>query len=71
MRTPSLFSGYVNRPDLTAQVLEDGWLNTQDLAYFATRTAACVLGRCDGTINKGGNLFHLNECEGRSTAWTR
>lgn len=34
VRTPSLFSGYVNRPDLTAQVLEDGWLNTQDLAYF-------------------------------------
>lgn len=63
VRTPSLFSGYVNRPDLTAQVLEDGWLNTQDLAYFDEDRCVHVLGRCDGTINKGGNLFHLNECE--------
>ncbi|HCW0153401.1 TPA: AMP-binding protein, partial [Pseudomonas aeruginosa] len=62
VRTPSLFSGYVNRPDLTAQVLEDGWLNTQDLAYFDEDRCVHVLGRCDGTINKGGNLFHLNEC---------
>ncbi len=63
VRTPSLFSGYVNQPELTAQVMQDGWLDTQDLAFFDERGGYHVAGRADNTINKGGNLFHLNECE--------
>ena len=63
VKTPSLFSGYVNQPALTAQVVQDGWLDTQDIAYFDEQGGFYVLGRADGTVNKGGNLFHLNECE--------
>ncbi|MBS0972849.1 class I adenylate-forming enzyme family protein [Serratia rubidaea] len=63
VKTPSLFSGYINQPALTAQVLQDGWLDTQDVAFFDAQGGVHVLGRADGTINKGGNLFHLNECE--------
>ncbi|MDC9605578.1 ANL family adenylate-forming protein [Xenorhabdus griffiniae] len=63
VKTPSLFSGYVNQPELTAQMVHDGWLDTQDIAYFDEQGGFYVLGRVDGTVNKGGNLFHLNECE--------
>ncbi|CAM4050125.1 4-chlorobenzoate--CoA ligase [Serratia silvae] len=38
-------------------------MDTQDIAFFDERGGFHVLGRADNTINKGGNLFHLNECE--------
>ncbi|MDC9581605.1 fatty acid--CoA ligase family protein [Xenorhabdus sp. PR6a] len=63
VRTPSLFSGYVNQPALTSQVVRDGWLDTQDIAFFDKQKGFYVVGRVDGTVNKGGNLFHLSECE--------
>ncbi|ALK32378.1 class I adenylate-forming enzyme family protein [Burkholderia plantarii] len=63
VRTPSLFEGYVNNAELTASLVDDGWLDTRDLAYFDTERCYYIVGRCDGTINKGGNLFHLVECD--------
>lgn len=59
----SLFFGYVNCFDLIVQVFEDGWLNIQDFVYFDEDCCVYVFGCCDGIINKGGNLFYLNECE--------
>jgi len=63
VKTASLFDGYVNNPQLTAEVVRDGWLDTRDLAYFDADGCCYIVGRCDGTINKGGNLFHLVECD--------
>ncbi|MEO9386665.1 class I adenylate-forming enzyme family protein [Chromobacterium phragmitis] len=63
VKTASLFEGYVNNPGLTAAVVSDGWLDTRDLAYFDADGCCYIVGRCDGTINKGGNLFHLVECD--------
>ncbi|MBO1417989.1 AMP-binding protein, partial [Streptomyces sp. FH025] len=34
VRSASLMAGYWKQPDLTAQVLQDGWLNTGDVGYF-------------------------------------
>lgn len=63
VKTPSLFSGYHQQPALTASLVDNGWLDTQDIAWFDSDGGYHVLGRADSTINKGGNLFHLNECE--------
>jgi long-chain acyl-CoA synthetase len=63
VKTDSLFSGYLHNIELTKEVVQDGWLDTRDLAYFDENKCANLVGRVDGTINKGGNLFHLAECE--------
>ncbi|WP_231748832.1 AMP-binding protein [Mycobacterium sp. M26] len=34
VRAPSVMPGYFNRPDLTAQVLADGWLDGGDLGFI-------------------------------------
>ncbi len=49
VRSDSMLTGYVNRPDLTAQVLVDGWYRTSDLG-FSHKREIYVLGRKDDTI---------------------
>jgi long-chain acyl-CoA synthetase len=42
--------GYYKRPDLTEQVLKDGWLNTGDVAIFTHSGELKILGRTKETI---------------------
>lgn len=58
VRGPSLMCGYLNRPDLTAEVLsEDRWLNTGDLGYELDGQLF-ITGRCkDLIIINGRNIW--------------
>jgi o-succinylbenzoate---CoA ligase len=51
---PVLFSGYRNRPDLTAAVLDDGWFVTSDVGHLVADGRLTVRGRADEMINTGG-----------------
>jgi len=51
---PVLFDGYAGAPDLTAQVLRDGWLLTSDLGELDHDGRLVVLGRSDDVVVSGG-----------------
>ena len=51
---PVLFDGYEGRPDLTAEVLRDGRLVTQDLGRVEPDGRLRVLGRVDDVVVSGG-----------------
>ena len=53
LRGPMLMSGYRCRPDLTATVLRDGWLRTEDVGSWDGRMLR-VHGRADDVIVTGG-----------------
>ncbi|MDQ3615617.1 MAG: AMP-binding protein [Actinomycetota bacterium] len=51
---PVLFDGYDGRPDLTSQVLKDGWFLTSDFGRLDDDGRLQVLGRMDDVVISGG-----------------
>jgi O-succinylbenzoic acid--CoA ligase len=64
----SLFSGYRLRPDLTEEVLMDGWFRTQDRGSWDGRRLV-VLGRCDDIVITGGHKVDLAEVDRCVQGW--
>lgn len=54
VQTPALMRGYLDRPDLTAQVVSNGWFSTGDIGFIDTRGWLYLKGRERDEINKGG-----------------
>lgn len=52
--SPSLMSGYLERPDLTAEVMEGGWFRTGDLGRVDEDGTAYLSGRLKNEINRAG-----------------
>lgn len=51
---PTLFTGYVDAPAATAEVLADGWFLTSDAGRFDDDGRLVVIGRLDDVIVTGG-----------------
>lgn len=51
---PTLFSGYVDDPQLTAETLVDGWYLTSDAGRIDEDGRLAVLGRVDDVVVSGG-----------------
>jgi fatty-acyl-CoA synthase len=64
--SPTLFSGYRGRPDLTRAVLRDGWYATGDLGYI-TDGQLYVCGRADDLIIVDGKNVYPQDVEACAT----
>jgi acyl-CoA synthetase (AMP-forming)/AMP-acid ligase II len=54
IQSPSIMSGYLDRPDLTAAVLHDGWYHTGDRGRVDESGRIWLLGRIKDEINRAG-----------------
>jgi len=62
--TPTLFQGYLNRPELTAEaVTPDGYYRTGDLARIDADGYLKITGRFKDVINRGGEKVPVVEVE--------
>jgi 3-phosphoshikimate 1-carboxyvinyltransferase len=64
LRSPTVFRGYLDRPDLTAQAFtDDGWYRTGDLATIDAAGFLRITGRVKDVINRGGEKIPVAEIE--------
>lgn len=63
VRTPYVMAGYLNRPDLTAQVLRDGWLRTGDVGSLDADGFLTLLGRATDAVDIAGHRAYFSEIE--------
>jgi malonyl-CoA/methylmalonyl-CoA synthetase len=64
VRGPNLFSGYLNRPDATAEVMRNGWFLTGDMATRDSDGRITIVGRrATDLIKSGGFKIGAGEVE--------
>jgi malonyl-CoA/methylmalonyl-CoA synthetase len=64
VRSPGMFTGYLNRPDATAEALRDGWFHTGDLATRDPDGSLRIVGRrATDLIKSGGFKIGAGEIE--------
>ncbi|MFI5799459.1 3-phosphoshikimate 1-carboxyvinyltransferase [Streptomyces sp. NPDC051677] len=64
IRSPTVFSGYLDRPDLTAEAFtRDDWYRTGDLAVIDENGFVRITGRVKDVINRGGEKVPVAEVE--------
>lgn len=61
--TPMMMAGYRDRPDATAEVLQDGWYQTGDLARMGEDGFITVVDRAKDMIISGGENVYSAEVE--------
>ncbi|QJU56056.1 AMP-binding protein [Herbiconiux sp. SALV-R1] len=64
LHSPTMFAGYLDRPDLTAEVFTaDGWYRTGDLAVLDEHGYLHITGRVKDVVNRGGEKVPVVEIE--------
>ena len=63
MRGPVVMKGYWNRPDATADTLQDGWLKTGDMGTMDEEGYFCIVDRKKEMIIRGGFNIYPRELE--------
>jgi acyl-[acyl-carrier-protein]-phospholipid O-acyltransferase/long-chain-fatty-acid--[acyl-carrier-protein] ligase len=56
LRGPNIFQGYLNAPEKTAEVLQDGWLKTGDIGRFDEDGFLFIEGRLSRFSKIGGEM---------------
>ena len=63
INSPTCMTEYVDRPEDTAAVLENGWFKTGDLARITRDGLVCIVGRKKEIILRGGYTIAAGEIE--------
>jgi oxalate---CoA ligase len=63
VRTPSLMSGYLDRPELDEAVLGDGWYHSGDIGHIDSQGVLRMTGRSSQVINRAGMKIHPEELD--------
>ncbi len=63
VRSPFMMSGYLDDPELTAEVLTEGWLRTQDLASFDEHGRLHLRGRTRDVIIVNAQTYYASAIE--------
>jgi oxalate---CoA ligase len=63
VNTPALMKGYLDRPDLTAEVVSQGWFLTGDIGLVDERGHLYLRGREREEINKGGMKIYPGDID--------
>jgi fatty-acyl-CoA synthase len=68
VRGPLVMAGYLKQPELTAEVLRNGWLHTGDMAYRDERGFFFIVDRKKDMVISGGFNVYPKEVEDVLTA---
>jgi acyl-CoA synthetase (AMP-forming)/AMP-acid ligase II len=60
---PNIVKGYWNRPEATAEVFQDGWVKTGDLAMLDDEGFCTILDRAHDMLIRGGENIYCAEVE--------
>ncbi|PLS18559.1 4-chlorobenzoate--CoA ligase [Bacillus sp. M6-12] len=63
MRSPEVFTGYLNKPDKTNEKVKNGWYYTGDSCLLTEDGHYSITGRVDDMIISGGENIHPPEVE--------
>ena len=63
VRGPAMMTGYWREPDLTAEVLIDGWLRTRDLGFLDERGLLHLVGRSRDVIIVNAQICYAGPIE--------
>ena len=63
IRSPARLTCYLNQPEATAEVLDDGWFKTGDLATISADGYVRIVGRKKEMILRGGYTIAAGEVE--------
>jgi acyl-CoA synthetase (AMP-forming)/AMP-acid ligase II len=63
VKSPTVMSGYLRRPDLTAAVLVDGWYHTGDTGHIDEAGLIRLVGRIKDEINRAGFKVQPSEID--------
>lgn len=64
VKGPSLMRCYLNKPEATAEVLQDGWLRTGDMGYMDEEGYVTIVDRKKNIIIRGGENIACLDVEG-------